>query len=185
MTNDSLSSQSSHEAPSGSYVYFIGAVGGPIKIGRALDPKARRRDLQVGSDRQLLLLATIPGGREMEKTLHRRFAASHVRGEYYLASPDLLMLVWEAAAGRAPPNITLPPPSRLEQFLIEEVEHVRGARLRSSILYAAFERWAAANGVHSYSQTAFSMGLAAAGFRRVTSNGVHWLGIRLRGEMVR
>lgn len=56
---------------------------GLVKIGRSVNPRARLRDLQVGSPVELKLLKTIRGGRASEIWLHLRFEAQHVRGEWF------------------------------------------------------------------------------------------------------
>lgn len=77
-------------------IYFIRAEGvGHIKIGwtEGTEAVARLRDLQVGSPVPLTCLKTIPGGRELEQELHRRFAAAHVHGEWFRPVPDLLKFI--------------------------------------------------------------------------------------------
>lgn len=81
-------------------IYFIGALGGPIKIGYGYDPQARLGELQVGNHQQLHLLATASGGRAEEMKLHQRFAAHRLRGEWFAPAPELLQFVWKLANGR-------------------------------------------------------------------------------------
>jgi hypothetical protein len=65
-------------------VYFIQAVnGGPIKIGTAIDPKKRLASLQLSCPFRLKILATRPGGERLERSLHRRFAAYRLHGEWF------------------------------------------------------------------------------------------------------
>ena len=164
------------------YVYFAGAVGGSIKIGRSVRPRERLNALQVGSELKLQLLAIIPGGRELEAALHTRFAPHRIRGEIFAASPELLMLIWEAAkTGLVAAH--QPPPASVHRFLTELTRRVPSARLRSSALFACYRRWATTNGERVLTQTAFGMGMRSAGFESLRSNGMHWLGIRLREEV--
>ncbi len=66
-------------------VYAIeGAGTGLIKLGRAIDPAKRLRELQVGSPVQLRLLASAPETlRRTESALHRTFASSRSHGEWF------------------------------------------------------------------------------------------------------
>jgi hypothetical protein len=77
-------------------VYFIQSEsGGPIKIGwtGALSPQRRLNDMQTGRADNLVALGILPGTRETESFLHRRFAADHVRGEWFNPSEDLLWFI--------------------------------------------------------------------------------------------
>jgi hypothetical protein len=92
-------------------VYFVQAVnGGPIKIGFTshYDPTRRLRQLQLFSAEELRLIGLIRAqtrdegsglrtGREraLEQSLHRRFAAQRIRGEWFEPSDALLAMVAE------------------------------------------------------------------------------------------
>lgn len=79
-----------------SRVYFIQSErGGPIKIGRAINPEQRLKQCQTGSPERLVLLAVISGGRDLERSLHARFAASRLRGEWFKPTPELIALIGE------------------------------------------------------------------------------------------
>jgi hypothetical protein len=56
-----------------------------VKIGRSIDPTYREATLQA-EDPDVRLLATAPGGRELERILHGRFAAHRLRGEWFSLS---------------------------------------------------------------------------------------------------
>lgn len=72
------------------FVYFIEAIGSDsIKIGTASDPMARLADLQTGCPFELVLLATVPGGYQLEDELHERFSSSVLRGEWFRGDPAL------------------------------------------------------------------------------------------------
>lgn len=73
----------------GQSVYFIQATSGPIKIGIALDPRARLAGLQISHFEELALLAAVPGGINLETQLHRRFAHLRIRGEWFRDGPEL------------------------------------------------------------------------------------------------
>ena len=103
-----------------SKVYFIRAEDtGFVKIGRtAKEPIERLRDLQVGSPNNLSLLCWITEGmfNHTERSLHKRFKAQHVRGEWFRYEGDLSEFIekcsysdWEAAAEVVAPVPVTPP----------------------------------------------------------------------------
>ncbi len=53
-------------------------------------PKDRLTALQTGCPSRIVLLASIEGDREKEKSLHARFAAHRVVGEWFNPSPALI-----------------------------------------------------------------------------------------------
>jgi hypothetical protein len=66
------------------FVYFVQEGDrGPVKIGRAVDPERRVRDLQTGNPTQLELRHVLPGASDLEGALHRRFEPALIRGEWY------------------------------------------------------------------------------------------------------
>lgn len=65
------------------YLYVIGDRDGPVKIGRAIDPKTRMRDLQIGNPWPLTLLYTEPNAGHLEPMLHRHFASNRIGGEWF------------------------------------------------------------------------------------------------------
>src|SRR5215475_7636930 len=74
-------------------IYFIGSEGGPVKIGYCKDHngiKIRMRGLQSASPQQLKILATIEGGLEKERELHKQFAAERLKGEWFKSDKKLL-----------------------------------------------------------------------------------------------
>lgn len=77
--------------PKRASVYFIQAgVGGPIKIGSAVDVDKRLAELQTGCPDLLRIIGTSAGGREAEFALHRKFSAHRIRGEWFYPCPELL-----------------------------------------------------------------------------------------------
>ncbi len=76
-------------------VYFIqDSLTLNIKIGFTDgDPQKRLKSLQTASQGDLVLLTSVPGTSSLEKTLHRRFAASHVRGEWFRPTHDLITYI--------------------------------------------------------------------------------------------
>jgi hypothetical protein len=69
-------------------VYFIRS-GDLVKIGYTAVLENRLNDLQVASPIELVVLATTPGGIELEQALHLQFAAFRVRGEWFRLDDDI------------------------------------------------------------------------------------------------
>lgn len=64
-----------------------------VKIGVSSDPEYRKSILQIGSSRELSLLASFSGAEKEEKELHKKFAEKHERGEWFkLSSEDVLFI---------------------------------------------------------------------------------------------
>lgn len=71
---------------------------GLIKLGMSKDPKRRLRQLATASASRLELLWSHEGGSSLETFLHRRFAARHVRGEWFdFTDVDAMNLLTVAA----------------------------------------------------------------------------------------
>lgn len=71
--------------PKKGVVYFIGMEGdkSAVKIGFASKLEDRVATLQTSSHHELKVLAAIKGTAKFEKELHRKFAADHIRGEWF------------------------------------------------------------------------------------------------------
>lgn len=68
------------------YVYLIEAIGcSRYKIGRAFNPAKRLNEMQTGSPFELAIVCIIPSDDtiRLESRLHREFAASRVKGEWF------------------------------------------------------------------------------------------------------
>ena len=75
-------------------VYFVQSVAThAIKIGKANDVGARKRDLQTGTDRELILLGSIPADASTEGELHGMFEHLQIRGEWFSPGPELLAFI--------------------------------------------------------------------------------------------
>lgn len=72
------------------YVYFIGGESGPVKIGTSQNPRARLRAVQCHHPYPLSILATVPGGVEVERGLHKRFADHRLNGEWFERHIDII-----------------------------------------------------------------------------------------------
>lgn len=81
--NSRVRIQSSRVIPASQWqVYFIGCRGLPyVKIGKAVSPRQRLRDLQSGCPVELFIMATTKDF--TEDILHKRFDHSRVRGEWF------------------------------------------------------------------------------------------------------
>lgn len=75
-------------------VYFIqqGAAG-PIKIGFSDRPERRVAQLQTSTPERLRILATMPGSKQTEGSLHRRFARHRMQGEWFRPAQEILDFV--------------------------------------------------------------------------------------------
>jgi hypothetical protein len=71
-------------------VYFISARElDLVKIGYSFNPIHRFQHLRTMCPVELTLEGAIPGGREKEAELHKRFKLARVRGEWFKLTPDL------------------------------------------------------------------------------------------------
>lgn len=73
-----------------SFVYFIAAAGGPVKIGMAMDVQKRLASLQTAHHERLEVLATATGGAKQERAYHKKFAKHRLEGEWFEPYPDIL-----------------------------------------------------------------------------------------------
>jgi hypothetical protein len=80
-------------------IYFVQmqCPNGYVKIGVAVELAQRLDKLQNASPYGLDLIRVLPGGLKEERELHRRFAASHVRREWFRPTDDLMAFVEEKA----------------------------------------------------------------------------------------
>lgn len=84
-----------------SWVYFIANhEDGTVKIGYSDDPQRRLSDLQMGNHSRLEILATVPGGQDVEQMLHERFADSRIDGEWFDLSGNLREFIQRVRNGR-------------------------------------------------------------------------------------
>lgn len=71
------------------FVYFLAAADF-IKIGTTTgNPRKRIKELQTGCPFDIELRAYVPGGVDVERGYHERFAALRVRGEWFRHEGDL------------------------------------------------------------------------------------------------
>lgn len=75
-------------------VYVIRCGDGPLyKIGTTTNVTSRMASLQTGQPEQLHLIRAMEGGRKVERAFQKAFQHRHVRGEWFVATPE--MLTWE------------------------------------------------------------------------------------------
>lgn len=77
--------------PKNGFVYVIGMETDKtvVKIGFATNVDDRRSTLQTSSHHALKILLAVKGTVASEKDLHRKFAADHIRGEWFRLSPQI------------------------------------------------------------------------------------------------
>lgn len=80
-----------------SFVYFVIDEHKRVKIGKAADPKRRLKMLQSGCADKLEIVGVLAGGRPLEAELHKLFADSRQRGEWFELTPKLRDLILDAA----------------------------------------------------------------------------------------
>ena len=81
-----------------SRVYFIqGVCGGPVKIGYSVKPRARLATLQTANHEKLRILASMPGGASVERSMHRLFDLYRVRdgSEWFKPTHELMAFISE------------------------------------------------------------------------------------------
>lgn len=76
-------------------VYFIQIETGPIKIGKTVTPLERRiKAILTGCPYDPVVLTTLPNMPDAtERLIHKRFASSRLRREWFNPDPDLLAFV--------------------------------------------------------------------------------------------
>lgn len=85
-------------APKAGWVYFIHDPStSRIKIGFSADVEKRLRSLQTGSSSTLSILGKMRGTDEDERSLHQRFGAHRVGGEWFHAAPELTAFIDEVS----------------------------------------------------------------------------------------
>jgi len=71
-------------------IYVIEAGdGGPVKIGVAVNPKSRLRELQTGNPEKLRLLAEVDLADEYERLAHVWLKEFRMEGEWFRRTPEV------------------------------------------------------------------------------------------------
>jgi len=74
------------------FVYFIGGVDGPMKVGFSVDPDRRLRALQTANPKTLRVWGAIAGPPELESHIHERLSATRTRGEWFERTAALAVM---------------------------------------------------------------------------------------------
>jgi hypothetical protein len=93
------------------YVYFARS-GDVVKIGRAIDPAARLRDIQTMHAGELELLTAVATHATLEGALHARFAhlRTRAKGEWFRLEPDLVAFIQAIQRGANPVGLLFEDP---------------------------------------------------------------------------
>lgn len=131
-------------------VYFLQPTdGGPIKIGYTDNLDQRRLQLQFHYGTPLALLATMDGGKEVERAIHERFAAHRIgRTEQFRPVPELLAFIDRPLLASPNPNAVeaITPHSKFSPTLIglEPEQRAKAGRIKQAqglTSLAAAIRW--------------------------------------------
>lgn len=80
--------------PAPSYVYFVQAMESRrIKIGFSAKPQYRLLDISTYCPEPVKMLGTMPGTSQDERTIHKKFAAHRVIGEWFRDAPEILEFI--------------------------------------------------------------------------------------------
>jgi hypothetical protein len=80
-------------------VYFIvDRQESIVKIGVSMSPENRLRSLRTSNPRLLELAATLPGGYDLERQLHERYAKHRIKGEWFQLTPGILRQIESSKA---------------------------------------------------------------------------------------
>jgi len=87
--------------PPTGWVYFFRDTSGRIKIGTTITIPKRFGNIQTASAENIIMIAKIPGGKQVETMLHERFKADRTRGdgEWFMPSKDLLTMIKQLKGG--------------------------------------------------------------------------------------
>lgn len=83
------------------YIYVI-QDGDLVKIGKAIHPIERLRNLQTAHSRQLTLVAAIPAHAALERAIHNRFAHLRAESEWFRLDESLERFIDDMKAGKNP-----------------------------------------------------------------------------------
>jgi hypothetical protein len=87
-----------------SVVYFLRSESGKIKIGVTAHIKRRLGQYRTHASESVELIGCIPGGIEVEKSIHRELSEHRLNGEWFSPSADVMRKIdGLLAAGISPP----------------------------------------------------------------------------------
>lgn len=103
------------------YTYFIQSItGGPIKIGKAFNPRDRMKMFQTGSPIELKLVGILEGDHERE--WHDCYKWARLHGEWFMDMPDLIEDINESCEGGCATGEDL---NELVLASVAKIEHLR------------------------------------------------------------
>ena len=76
----------------GEWVYFV-LCGAYVKVGVAKDVTARIKALQTAAPDKLVPLLRAPGGRKLERTIHKLLREYHSYGEWFHYTKEVELLI--------------------------------------------------------------------------------------------
>jgi hypothetical protein len=128
-------------------IYFI-RCGEFVKIGRALNPETRVKDLQVGNPYEVELLGAFDGDDAEEGRLHAAFGQYHHRAEWFFLSQSIRAFVTKVCSAKpmTAPNRPIVAPNRprlitLETWKIECTSPCPGESIQASDAYRNYTGW--------------------------------------------
>ncbi|MFL6210227.1 MAG: GIY-YIG nuclease family protein [Pyrinomonadaceae bacterium] len=75
-------------------IYFVqSGINGPIKIGYAIEPWKRIKQLQTGNHEMLAFLKAIPGDKKRETEIHKLLSPHKKQGEWYHPTNEVLEFI--------------------------------------------------------------------------------------------
>lgn len=78
----------------GPVVYFVQlGIGGPIKIGRTDNLRARLNTLQTANHKKVVVLGLLRGQEALERQMHALFHKERMDGEWFRPSMELLRFI--------------------------------------------------------------------------------------------
>ena len=128
-------------------VYFIRPKGqdGPVKIGCSAAPENRLLTLAVWCPYELEVLAAAPGGFDIERRCHLKFARDRLHHEWFAHSPELDAFIEHVAAhGVFPdlPHLPLPKPTPRKHSSPSEREMKgKATRMLNKAMVHAYGWW--------------------------------------------
>lgn len=116
-------------------VYFATCRdNGTVKIGHSVDPWSRLSELQLCCPLPITIEAVLPGAREEELALHRRFEDLRIHGEWFQIDEMIELIIAanppppkpvKAARQPAPPKVTVAKRPRQERVVSRPPSYLR------------------------------------------------------------
>lgn len=129
-------------------IYMLAAgQSGLVKIGQTSDPVLRFAAIQASNHEVLTVLRTLQGGAPEESWLHRRFAARHVRAEWFEFTEEMLIVTPPLfGAGACLTAFGIPTPGEVERRFRDAGMTIATACGAAGISQSTFYRWKSGSG---------------------------------------